>query len=123
VTELKTGPCEAILLCAGCLAQHLRREPAGTQACNVRNCECWCMTEDLVDIPVSVLPVADNLVCDKIAVNLVEFGCHGITGQMVADQLAKPTLERNIIGTLAAGILEANGLTEWKVDYYSGGAG
>jgi hypothetical protein len=118
MTELKTETLLVMAFCVGCLSQHLRRQPVRTQACNVRDCECWCMTqEDLVTMPVSALPAVGKLVCDQIATGLVQVGYSGITGQQVADQLARPSLERSIVGRLAAGILNANGLTEWTVSY------
>jgi hypothetical protein len=69
------------------------------------------MTEDAAPA------VVGKLVCDRIAASLVEFGYPGVTGQQVADLLVKPEEERGIIGMMAAGMLEDNGITNWTVDY------
>jgi hypothetical protein len=54
-------------------------------------------------------------VISKITRNLQDFG-YPVTREEVAQELAKPESERDVIGMFAAGMLEENGVTDWIVD-------
>lgn len=108
---------EIIAICTWCLGQqHFGPGPAGVQACETRDCECWCRKNDGA---ASELYVIGTSLCDKIAaaINFIGFSA---TGQQVADELAKPKTERGVIGKIAAEILKGNGVTEYEVDYAAG---
>jgi hypothetical protein len=103
-----------MLICLGCLDRHSRPAPADRESCGIIDCECWCRSNDVV-----LGPVLDKPACDKLAAELTEFfgGPSIITGRRVADELAKPEMQRDVIGLMAATILEENRVTDWTVDY------
>lgn len=106
---------EIIAICTWCLGQqHFGPGPAGVQACETRDCECWCRSSNE---KAPELRVIGKSVCNEIAGRLVALGYIDTTGQHVADQLAKPAGQRNIIGTIAADALKSLGVVNWRVDY------